>query len=100
MFFFLFFLIEGDPQVKEVLLNGLNREDTREMCLAVLSICTEEKQFFDELEKILAEGNTLDYMVVQYFKDHVDQSEHIDKILKLNEEIHKNKKKENISNVD
>jgi hypothetical protein len=91
---FLFFF-QDDQQVKEVLLNGINREDTREACLAVLSVCTEEKQFLDELEKMLVEGNTLDYMVAKYFKDHADKSEHVDKLLKLNEEIHTKKKKEN-----
>ena len=46
-----------------------------------------KKQFFDELEEMLAGGNTLDHMVVQYFKAHID------KLLRLNEEIHNNKKK-------
>ena len=59
------------------------------MCLVVLSIFTEEKQCFDELEEMLAGGNTLDYMVVQYFKAHID------KLLRLNEEIHNKKKKKN-----
>jgi hypothetical protein len=81
-------------------LNGINREDTREVCLAVLSVCTEEKQYLDELEKILAEGNTLDYMVAKYFKDYADKSQQVDKLLKLNEEIHKNKKKENSNDDD
>ena len=38
---------------------------------------------------MLAGGNTLDYMVVQYFKAHID------KLLRLNEEIDNKKKKKN-----
>jgi len=96
--FFLFF--QGDQRVKKVLLNGINREDTREVCLAVLSVCTEEKQFLDELEKMLTEGNTLDYMVAEYFKDHAEKSQEVHKLLKLNEEIHKNKNKEDSNDDD
>ncbi len=94
------FFFQGDQRVKEVLLNGINREDTREVCLAVLSVCTKEKQFLDKLEKILTEGNTLDYMVAEYFKDHAEKSQEVDKLLKLNEEIHKNKNKEDSNDDD
>lgn len=82
-------LSRADPEVKDVLYNGTNNEQIREMCLAVLSVCTEEKQYLDEIEEILLRGSTLDYMVVEYLKKHAGQSQQAEKLLKLNEEMKK-----------
>ncbi len=86
--------------MKEVLCNGLNNERTREICLAVLTVCTGEKQYLDEIEKILSEGNTLDYLAVDYLTDHVDKLEQIEKLLKLNAEIYMKKKKKGSNDDD
>jgi hypothetical protein len=91
-YFYLFF--QGDEKVKEVLLNQTNNDETREVCLAVLGVCTEEKQYLDELEKILTEGNTLNYTVVEYLKDNADKSQQVAKLLELNQEIHMKKEQE------
>ena len=65
------------------------------MALVVLAVCTGEKQYWDSMEAILAEGNTLDYTVVKYLKEHAEKSTDIEKILKLNEEIYNKKMHKN-----
>lgn len=85
------FLFLADERVKQILINGLNNEDTREMCLAALTVCTGDKQYIDQIEKIIYQGNTLDYIVVKYFQNHSGQNEQIDKLLKLNQEIYNKK---------
>jgi hypothetical protein len=85
---------QDDQKVKDVLLNGTRKEETREACFAVLGVCTEEKQYLDELEKILEEGSTLNYMVVEYLKDNLDKSQQVNELLKLNEEIRTKKEQE------
>jgi poly-D-alanine transfer protein DltD len=91
---------QADERVKEVLRNGINKEQTREICLAALSVCTGDKQYLDEIEKMVTEGNTLDYKVAEYFRDHAGQSEEIDKLLKLNEEVYKKKQKQKSDDDD
>ncbi len=80
--------------MKEALSNGINKENTRQACLAALIVGTGEKQYVEELEKLLSEGVTFHYMVIEYFQDHADKSEQVNQLLQLNEEIEK-KKKEN-----
>ena len=52
--------------MKEVLLNGIKNEQIREACLAVLYVCTEEIQYFEQIEKILLDGDTLRSVVIAY----------------------------------
>ncbi|CAF3992796.1 unnamed protein product, partial [Adineta steineri] len=86
-----------DEKVKEVLLNGINKEEIREACFAVLAVCTEEKKYFDELEKILTDGNTLDYMVIEYLQNNVNKSQQVENLLKLNDALLiKKQQKENV----
>lgn len=77
--------------MEEVVRNSVNNEETREMATVVLAVCTGEKQYWDSMEAILAEGNTLDYTVVKYLKEQADKSENVEKILQLNEEIYNKK---------
>ncbi|CAF4927882.1 unnamed protein product [Rotaria sp. Silwood1] len=77
----------NDEKAKEVLMNGINNEQTREACLAVLCLCTDEKQYFDELEKMLAQGDSLDYRVKEYLNNNDKKSHYVDQLLMLNEEI-------------
>jgi hypothetical protein len=72
-----------DQKVIEAFCNGINEERNREACLAVLIVVTGEKQYVNELEKMLAEGATFHYMVVDYFQDHIDKSEQVNQLLKL-----------------
>ncbi|CAF1230958.1 unnamed protein product, partial [Rotaria sordida] len=81
----------NDEKAKEVLMNGINNQQTREACFAVLCVCTDEKQYFEELEKMLTQGESLDYRVVAYLNNNANRSEHANKLLMLNEEIHKKK---------
>ncbi len=49
---------------------------------------------------MVTEGNTLDYKVAEYFRDHAGQSEEIDKLLKLSEEVYKKKQKQKSDDDD
>ncbi len=95
-----FFSFPADERVKETLSNGINKEQTREMCLAALIVCTGEKQYLDEMEKMVREGNTLDSTVAKYLRDHASQSEDIDKLLKLSDEVYKEKHKQKSDDDD
>ncbi len=97
---FYFFSFPADERVQQVLSRGLNKEQTLEMCLATLSVCTGEKQYLNEMEKMVTEGNTLDSTVVEYLRDHTGQSEDIDKLLKLNDEVYKEKQKQKSDDDD
>jgi hypothetical protein len=93
--------LQGDNRVKEILINGINHEKTREVCLAVMCVCTEEEQYFEKLEKIILEGDTLDYTVNQYLKDNLDKSQYANKLFNLNKDItikKEEKKEENDDN--
>jgi hypothetical protein len=81
-------------------LNGISNEQTREACLAVLCVCTEEEEFFEKLEKILVEGDTLDYTVVEYLEDNTDKSQYANTLFHLNKEIYTKKQKENNDDND
>ena len=85
-------LFKDDHKAKEILMNGIKYEKTREPCLAVLCLCTDDKQYFEELEKMLIQGQSLDYMVEAYLSNHADKSPYVDKLLLLNGEIHTKKK--------
>ncbi|CAF1163315.1 unnamed protein product [Adineta ricciae] len=53
----------NDEKVKSYLRNGTKKKDIGKVCLAV---ATSEQQYFTELEKILTDGNTLDYVTIEY----------------------------------
>ncbi|UJR32414.1 hypothetical protein I4U23_019876 [Adineta vaga] len=76
-----------DQKVKNCLINALNQEETHEACLAVLAVCMNEQKYLDELEKILADGNTFDYRIADYLQKNVGQRPEIEKLLMFNEDI-------------
>ncbi|CAF4171322.1 unnamed protein product [Rotaria magnacalcarata] len=72
---------------KQILLDGINYPQTREACLAVLCISTEENQFFEKLEEILKQHKTLSYMVQTYVMNNAEKSHYAEKLLALNKEF-------------
>ena len=75
------------------MLNGIKKERIREACLAVLYVSTGENQYYEPLEKILLDGDTLRYSVTIYLYQHQKlESEQFSKLLKLNEENYAKKK--------
>lgn len=94
------FLSLADPEVKDILLSAANNEQTREMSHAVLAVCTGDKQHWDAVEAVLAEGSTLDYVVVKYLKENADKSAEVEKILRLNDEIYQKKMQKNNEDND
>ena len=83
---------KGDDKAKEILINGINNQKIREACLAVLCQCTNEQQHFEELEKMITQGQDLHYMVKAYFHKNPDKSQYVKKLLQLDEEIRTKKR--------
>lgn len=77
--------------MKEYFRNGTKKEDIGEVCLAVLAVATNEQQYFNGLEKILTDGNTLGYVVVDYLQKHAYQNSDIEKVLMRNEDVNTTK---------
>ena len=60
-----------DERVKEYLRNGTKKKDTGKVYLAV---ATDEQQSFTELEKMLTDGITLDYVTIEYLPKYAYQN--------------------------